>query len=160
MIIASNNKQSIYNVIVTATAHSLKLVKCNKIKVHSSLQVTNIQTIDQKSLGMCVRNQANIIDMVTCSDVWRNNCLLSRSNRAKQYRAQKNIVVTKIHHLQIPQPVKNHARALEMWLYPQKPCCKDEDSQVGFRRAQTNNPSAYRSSCTTKGSEPQRASGD
>jgi hypothetical protein len=48
---------------------------------------------------------------------------------------KKYIVVTKIHHLQIPQPVKNHARALEMWLYPQKPCCKDEDSQVGFCQA-------------------------
>jgi hypothetical protein len=48
--------------------------------VDSSLQATNIQTIDQKSSGMCVRNQTNIIDMVTCSDVWCNNCLLSRSS--------------------------------------------------------------------------------
>jgi len=59
--------------------------------VDSPLQVTNIQTIDQKSSGMCIRNQTNIIDMVTCSDVWRNNWLLSRSSRTEQYRAQKNV---------------------------------------------------------------------
>jgi hypothetical protein len=51
--------------------------------VDSSLQVTNIQTIDQKSSGMHVRNQTNIIDMVACSDVWRNKCLLSRSSRTE-----------------------------------------------------------------------------
>jgi len=45
----------IYGVIITAAAHSLK-VKCHrKRKLYSSLQVTKMQRVNQKSPGMQYR---------------------------------------------------------------------------------------------------------
>jgi len=45
----------IYGVIITTAAHSLK-VKCHgKRKVYSSLQVTKMQRVNQKSPGMQYR---------------------------------------------------------------------------------------------------------
>ena len=91
----------IYAAIITALAICLKAKHNRNRKLYSSLYMIKMETINQKpsvhglNLYPTLRNQTNITDMVTCSGLLHNTCLLSKSSGTQQvaaYKTKKNAV--------------------------------------------------------------------